>query len=159
MLASINFAALISFLVSGYLFWQRAPRSSKSVGSTWRLRDKMLLMPMTLGAGMVSAHLIVPRGVLVFPVLGRGLHEAGQRCCPLLPLWVLRPTWCFLIYSGLAGGKTPQRPLAFPAWTGGPQCVRKRRGAAGAQGGAFLLPQKLSDGRAAEQPPSSCRLF
>ena len=38
------------------------------MGSTWCLREKMLLMPMSLGAGRVSARLIVPRGVLVFPL-------------------------------------------------------------------------------------------
>lgn len=37
------------------------------MGTMWRLREKMLLMRMSLGAGVVSARVIVPHHVLFSP--------------------------------------------------------------------------------------------
>lgn len=66
MLTLINFTARICFLISGCLFWQQVSGRSKTLGSVWQLWEKMLLMPVGLGSGMVSSWLIVPHSVLFF---------------------------------------------------------------------------------------------
>lgn len=122
------------------------------MGSMWHLQEKMLLMPMSLGAGMVSAQLIVLRGVLVFPILRRVLHGAGQRCRPLLPLWVLSPIWCFPIFLDLAGGKTPLKTPGFPRAGWGPPMCPRVRGCS--QGSGRHIPAPLKS-RPTAEPPNS----
>lgn len=120
------------------------------MGSVWRLWEKMLLMPLGLGAGMAPAWLTV-RSVFCFSACFRGSFARGRMKVPSFAALVcFKPYLVLSRFLRFSRGKPLQRPSAFPTRARAPVCPGLRLGR------RIPAPPKPSDGRAAAQPPSWC---
>lgn len=103
------------FFSSGYLFWQRVRRNSRTMLSMWYSK-KTVLMMMNFGAGIVLAWLIFPCSF--FPILGRVLFSAGLSARPPCKEKEKNET-CLLVHASVPASVSAEAAAASSTSAGG----------------------------------------